>query len=128
MVIPLVTKLVAPDRYWQERQWGLCVWDDIIEFTGPMAIKYQNIFLPVMLEYMNDQSAEVRQAAAYGAGIMAQFGREAFAGMKALQYNCPMRLTSEEMRLGYLVLDTTCFNYRGLQAIYSETYKCYQPT
>jgi len=80
MVIPLVTKLIGPERYWQERQWGICIWDDMVEFTGPAALKYQNLFVPSLLNYLEDSSAEVRQAAAYGCGIMAQFGGEAFAG------------------------------------------------
>jgi hypothetical protein len=80
MIIPLVTKLVAPERYWQERQWGICIWDDMVEFTGPAAVKYQHLFVPNLLNYLGDSSAEVRQAAAYGCGIMAQFGGETFAG------------------------------------------------
>ena len=78
-IIPRVTKLIGPDRHWQERQWGLCIWDDIMEFTGGAAVKYQHLFVPNMLNYLSDTSAEVRQAASYGCGIMAQHGQEAFA-------------------------------------------------
>jgi len=78
-ILGLATKLLAPDRHWQERQWGICVWDDIIEFTGPAAAKYHQIFVPTMLEFVTDSSAEVRQAAAYGCGLMAQFGGAPFA-------------------------------------------------
>jgi len=79
MIIPCVTKLIAPDRFWQERQWGICIWDDIVEFTGAAAIKYQHMFVPHLLNYLADGSPEVRQACGYGCGIMAQFGQEAFA-------------------------------------------------
>jgi len=79
MVIPLVTRLIGQDRYWQERQWGLCIWDDIMEYTGDAALKYQQMFLPPMISALGDSSAEVRQAAAYGSGVMAQFGTEHFA-------------------------------------------------
>jgi len=41
-VLGLVTKLLPVDRHWQERQWGICVWDDIVEFTGPAAAKLVN--------------------------------------------------------------------------------------
>jgi hypothetical protein len=33
-----------------------------------------------MLNYVTDKSAEVRQAAVYGWGVLGQFGGEAFAG------------------------------------------------
>lgn len=78
-VIPLVTRLIAPERYWQERQWGICIWDDIMEYTGPAAIKYQQTFIPPLLNYLTDSTAEVRQAASYGCGVMAQYGNETFA-------------------------------------------------
>jgi hypothetical protein len=79
-IIPLVIKLIAPDRYWQERQWGICIWDDIMEFTGPASAKYQQLFIPHLLNYLGDQTSEVRQAASYGCGVMAQFGQNAFVG------------------------------------------------
>ncbi|CAL8124033.1 unnamed protein product [Orchesella dallaii] len=78
-ILQLVNKLIAPDRYWQERQWGLCIWDDVMEFTGPACVNYQNQFIPQLLNYVADASPEVRQAASYGCGVMAQFGQEAFS-------------------------------------------------
>jgi len=78
-IIPMVSKLIAPERYWQEKQWGICIWDDMMEFTGAHALKYQNIFIPSLLSFLDDQSPEVRQAASYGCGIMAQYGQGAFA-------------------------------------------------
>lgn len=86
-IIPLVTKLISPERYWQERQWGICIWDDVMEFTGPAALKYQNYFIPSLLTFLGDQSSEVRQAASYGCGVMAQFGQEAFS-REFLYYCC----------------------------------------
>lgn len=82
-ILGFAAKLLAPDRHWQEKQWGICIWDDIIEFTGPCAAKYSQIFVPTMLEYVTDSSPEVRQAAAYGCGLMAQFGGAPFAGDSA---------------------------------------------
>jgi hypothetical protein len=78
-IVPLVSKLISPERYWQERQWGICIWDDVMEFTGPAAINYQHIFVPSLLAFLGDQSSEVRQAAAYGCGVMAQYGQETFS-------------------------------------------------
>lgn len=72
-------KLLAPERSWSDHQWALCVFDDVIEFGGPDCVKYQEFFLRPMIQYITDESAEVRQAAAYGCGVLGQFGGEAFA-------------------------------------------------
>lgn len=80
-IIPLVRRLISPERYWQERQWGICIWDDMMEFTGAACVKYQQMFVPTLLSFLGDSSSEVRQAASYGCGIMAQFGQDAFASM-----------------------------------------------
>lgn len=72
-------KLMAPDRPWSDHQWALCVFDDVIEFGGPDCVKYQDYFLGPMVQYITDKSPEVRQAAAYGCGALAQFGGDGFA-------------------------------------------------
>ncbi|XP_076289616.1 karyopherin beta 3 [Lasioglossum baleicum] len=72
-------KLLSPDRPWSDHQWALCVFDDVIEFGGPECAKYQEYFLRPMIQYVSDKSAEVRQAAAYGCGVLGQHGGEAFA-------------------------------------------------
>lgn len=65
-------KLLNPDGPWSDRQWGLCIFDDAIEFAGPLCSKYQEFFLAPMLQFLSDNSAEVRQAAAYGCGVLGQ--------------------------------------------------------
>ncbi|XP_074106518.1 karyopherin beta 3 [Cotesia typhae] len=72
-------KLLAPERSWSDHQWALCVFDDVVEFGGPSSFKYQEYFLRPMISYVCDPSAEVRQAAAYGCGVFAQFGGDAYA-------------------------------------------------
>ncbi|XP_058802795.1 importin-5 [Phymastichus coffea] len=72
-------KLLAPNRPWSDHQWALCVFDDVIEYGGPECVKYQEFFLRPLIQYISDKSAEVRQAAAYGCGVLGQFGGEAFA-------------------------------------------------
>ncbi len=96
-ILVLVQKLIAPERYWQERQWGLCIWDDVMEFTGPASVNYQNQFIPLLLQYLGDPSPEVRQAAGYGCGVMAQFGQEAFSGMYF-----------QKQKNNYLVINEIC--------------------
>lgn len=51
----------------------------MIEYTGPACSKYQAYFLEPLAVYIRDKTTEVRQAAAYGWGVLAQFGGEQFA-------------------------------------------------
>ncbi|KAM3958280.1 karyopherin beta 3 [Aphomia sociella] len=78
-LLPHLVQLLAPGRPYADRQWALCIFDDVIEFGGPACIKYQNIFLEPMLEGLRSREAEVRQAASYGCGVLAQFGGTQFA-------------------------------------------------
>ncbi|XP_040192060.1 importin-5 [Rana temporaria] len=73
-LLPLIVNLICPHRPWPDRQWGLCIFDDIIEHCSPTSFKYAEYFLRPLLESICDNSPEVRQAAAYGVGVMAQFG------------------------------------------------------
>lgn len=50
-----------------------------VEYSGPLCAQYQHIFLQPLLEYTKDKSPEVRQAATYGCGVLAQFAGEQFA-------------------------------------------------
>lgn len=68
----------CPHRPWPDRQWGLCIFDDIVEHCSPASFKYAEYFLRPMLESVCDSSPEVRQAAAYGVGVMAQFGGDSY--------------------------------------------------
>jgi len=49
--------------------------------------QYQQYFLQPMVQYICDKQGEVRQAAAYGIGVMAQFGGQgylqAYTGMSS---------------------------------------------
>jgi len=73
-------RMLGPERPWSDRQWSLCVFDDVIEFGGPACIKYQEHFLGPILTSVQDKQPEVRQAAVYGCGILGQCGGETFAG------------------------------------------------
>ncbi|KAH8294819.1 hypothetical protein KR018_003373 [Drosophila ironensis] len=78
-VAPHFVKLLDPNRSESDRQWGVCVFDDLIEFCGPASAPYSQIFTPALQRYIADKSSDVRQAAAYGCGVLAQFGGEQFA-------------------------------------------------
>uniref|UniRef100_A0A8C5LW63 Importin 5 n=1 Tax=Leptobrachium leishanense TaxID=445787 RepID=A0A8C5LW63_9ANUR len=73
-LLPLIVNLICPHRPWPDRQWGLCIFDDVIEHCSPSSYKYAEYFLRPLLQSICDNSPEVRQAAAYGIGVMAQFG------------------------------------------------------
>ena len=51
----------------------------MIEYTGPQALRYQQHFVEQMLHYASDGQPDVRQAAAYGLGVMGQHGGPEFA-------------------------------------------------
>ena len=68
----------CPSRPWADRQWGLCIFDDVVEHCSPTSFKYADLFLRPMLQSLVDASPEVRQAGAYGVGVMAQYGGESY--------------------------------------------------
>ncbi|XP_052402072.1 importin-5 [Carassius gibelio] len=77
-LLQLFVNLICPHRPWADRQWGLCIFDDVIEHCSPSSFKYAEYFLRPMMQALCDSSPEVRQAAAYGVGVMAQFGGESY--------------------------------------------------
>lgn len=56
------------------RQWGVCVFDDLVEYLGPASYNYSSFFLQNMITALQDPAPEVRQSAAYGIGVCGQFG------------------------------------------------------
>uniref|UniRef100_A0A3B4B4F7 TOG domain-containing protein n=1 Tax=Periophthalmus magnuspinnatus TaxID=409849 RepID=A0A3B4B4F7_9GOBI len=73
-LLPLIIELLVTERPWADRQWGLCIFDDVVEHCSPSSFKYADYFLGPMLQSLIDPVPEVRQAAAYGVGVMAQYG------------------------------------------------------
>ncbi|KAI8343761.1 hypothetical protein BC941DRAFT_100252 [Chlamydoabsidia padenii] len=61
------------------RQWAICIFDDVVEYTGPASFNYTNYFLQAMINGLGDSAGEVRQAAAYGVGVCGQFGGPQYA-------------------------------------------------
>lgn len=64
-----------------ERRFALCLFDDIIEHCneGGAAHRYLESFLPHVLRCCGHKDADVRQAAVYGLGVVAQHGGDAVA-------------------------------------------------
>ncbi|VDK72111.1 unnamed protein product [Litomosoides sigmodontis] len=71
--------LLDARRYYSERQWAICIFDDLIEYSSEASIKYHSSFYGPMLNALSDEYPEVRQSAAYGFGIMGQHGGNAYA-------------------------------------------------
>ncbi|KAJ3184924.1 hypothetical protein HDU85_001617 [Gaertneriomyces sp. JEL0708] len=69
------------------RHFALCALDDIIEFIGPASFPYHGHFWGHIHRSLIDASPEIRQAAAYGVGVAAQFGGPNYAplAVEALQ-------------------------------------------
>ncbi|KAL8690553.1 MAG: hypothetical protein Q9218_004030 [Villophora microphyllina] len=57
-----------------QRQWALCILDDVLEFCGDQSWSYQNHIQQPLVHGMRDPVAANRQAACYGVGIAAQKG------------------------------------------------------
>lgn len=62
-----------------QRQWALCIVDDVLEFCGPESYKYHQIFAQPLIQGLNDPIPANRQAAAYGVGVAAKNGGPMFA-------------------------------------------------
>ncbi|KAH8887044.1 ARM repeat-containing protein [Thozetella sp. PMI_491] len=64
--------LSSPDP--TQRQWGLCIMDDVLEYCGPESSHYANYITQPLLSGCQDPSPAIRQAAAYGIGVAAHRG------------------------------------------------------
>lgn len=57
-----------------QRQWALCIFDDVLEFCGDQSWSYQDHIRPPLIAGMRDEIPANRQAACYGVGVAAQKG------------------------------------------------------
>ncbi|KAF2758186.1 importin subunit beta-3 [Pseudovirgaria hyperparasitica] len=69
--------VVNPDA--TQRQWALCIFDDVLEFCGPQSWNYQAHIVGPLVAGMRDDVPANRQAAVYGVGCAAHKGGEAWA-------------------------------------------------
>jgi len=68
-----------------QRQWALCIYDDILEFCGPQSWVYHEHIMQPLVAGMTDTTPANRQAAVYGVGVAAHRGGEQWADFAA---NC----------------------------------------
>lgn len=62
-----------------QRQWALCIMDDVLEFCGDQSWNYQQHIRQPLMDGMRDENPANRQAACYGVGVVAQKGGPSWA-------------------------------------------------
>lgn len=76
-LLPIFQSFISSQSY-TCRQWAICAFDDLVEFTGAECAHYQPQFLNHFITGLNDEHPEIRQASSYGVGVAAQFGGAPF--------------------------------------------------
>ena len=66
-----------------QRQWALCIMDDVLEFCGDQSWSYQDHIRHPLIDGMRDPIPANRQAACYGVGIAAQKGGQNWSAFAA---------------------------------------------
>ncbi|KAL2864635.1 nuclear import receptor PSE1 [Aspergillus lucknowensis] len=66
-----------------QRQWALCIMDDVLEFCGPASWRYKDHIIQPLIAGLQDTNAANRQAAAYGVGVAASKGGEPWSDFVA---------------------------------------------
>ncbi|KAJ8131391.1 hypothetical protein O1611_g2236 [Lasiodiplodia mahajangana] len=94
-----------------QRQWGLCIMDDVLEYCGPESVRYAQSISRALLEGCKDSSAAIRQAAAYGIGVAAHHGGAPWSQFLASS-------------LPYLFQVTQVPDARGEEAVYATENAC----
>ncbi|KAI0127368.1 armadillo-type protein [Xylariales sp. AK1849] len=94
-----------------QRQWGLCIMDDVLEYCGPESMQYANYIQKPLVDGCQDPSAAIRQAAAYGIGVAAH--RAGAAWSQFLGGSIP-----------YLFQVTQVPDARGDDAVYATENAC----
>lgn len=62
-----------------QRQWAICIFDDVLEFCGPQSWNYSSHIVQPLVDGMRDDVPANRQAAVYGVGVAAHKGGEAWS-------------------------------------------------
>lgn len=77
-LLPFFTNFAqSPDP--TQRQWAICIMDDVLEFCGEASWTYKESIIQPLIAGMQDENPANRQAAAYGVGIAAQKGGPAWS-------------------------------------------------
>ncbi len=76
-----------------QRQWALCIYDDVLEFCGQQSWQLSGEITKALIRGMTDENAANRQAAAYGVGIAAQKGGEQWSDFVAASLETLFQIT-----------------------------------
>jgi len=57
-----------------QRQWAICIFDDVLEYCGPTSWNYHNHIIQPLINGMQDPAPANCQAAVYGVGVAAHKG------------------------------------------------------
>ncbi|PVI07059.1 importin subunit beta-3 [Periconia macrospinosa] len=76
-------KMAAENQDPTQRQWAICIFDDVLEFCGPQSWNYHQHMIQPIINGMQDSVPANRQAAAYGVGVAAHRGGEAWSEFAA---------------------------------------------
>jgi hypothetical protein len=83
VLLPLFQAMLQPSAITSDRVAALCIFDDVIEHCSAdgASARYIPALMPAFMQYAQDAETEVRQAAVYGIGMLAEHcvGSEAFA-------------------------------------------------
>ena len=66
-----------------QRQWAICIYDDVLEFCGEQSWNYQDHIRQPLIDGMRDEVPANRQAACYGVGQLAEKGGIAWSDFLA---------------------------------------------
>lgn len=76
-------KISANNQDPTQRQWAICIFDDVLEFCGPQSWAYKDQIMQPLVAGMQDDVPANRQAAAYGVGVAAHRGGDAWSDFAA---------------------------------------------
>jgi len=101
--------MMAPNGRSEDKMMAMCAFIDIIEHgvPAPQVLAYASQAVPAMAAYTQDKDADLRQAAAYGLGVIAQSAPEQFAPSAAEAVKCLSALVLCPGARGEELADTT---------------------
>ncbi|KAF2175554.1 ARM repeat-containing protein [Zopfia rhizophila CBS 207.26] len=76
-----------------QRQWAICIFDDVLEFCGPHSWTYSQHIIQPLINGMQDDVPANRQAAVYGVGVAAHKGGEAWSEFVAASLQMLFQVT-----------------------------------
>lgn len=79
-----------------QRQWALCILDDVLEFCGPASWHYHTHIVQPLIDGMRDDAPANRQAACYGVGVAAHKGGEQWSEFAAASLPMLFQVTQRQ--------------------------------